>query len=200
MANGFGNNFLNLIEIRIIYFFLLKKDLKLKLNNQLQKNLKMNVTRLFLSQMVRHLKTNASTAESVQPLMQKERSLNQVTLIGRVGQDPKVGESQKKHSDAKGVDEDAQKNEKSRVILFSVATNEYQGNDENGNPRVRVDWHRIAVFAPRLQENCEKYVRQGDRVHVTGRLHYNLVQDKAGDQRYVTSIIADDVIFLTKLL
>ena len=160
----------------------------------------MNAQRLFLSRMVRSLTTNAAAAEKSQILLQKERSLNQVVLIGRVGQDPKVGESQKKPADIKS-DEGGKKSEKSsRVVLFSVATNEYQGNDEQGNPKIRVDWHRIAVFAPRLQENVEKYVRQGDRVHVTGRLHYNLVTDKAGDQRYVTSILADDVIFLTKLV
>ena len=54
------------------------------------------------------------------------------------------------------------------------------------------------MFIPRLQENCEKYVRQGDRLHVTGKLHYNLVKDKNGVQRYVPSVVAEDIIFLTK--
>jgi single-strand DNA-binding protein len=155
----------------------------------------MNIGRLFLSQNVRLFstsllsRTGSAAASSADPSVQnKERSLNSIQLIGRVGQDPKVGEYVKEGQSSKG-----------KVVLFSLATNEYMGVDNEEVSKVRVDWHRIAVFAPRLQENVEKYVRQGDRLHVTGRLHYNLVRDKAGDQRYVTSIIADDVIFLTKL-
>ena len=128
----------------------------------------------------------------------KERCLNMVQLIGRVGQDPKVTTVDKPV--AEEGDADAKK---SRVVLFSLATNEYQvkpakNNEVEREVKPRVDWHRIAVFSPKLQENVEKYVRQGDRVHVTGRLHYNLIRDKSGEQRFVSSIIADDVIFLTK--
>jgi single-strand DNA-binding protein len=153
----------------------------------------MNISRLFISQHIRSISTSllsrAGSATAADPAVQnKERSLNCIQLIGRVGQDPKVGEYNKEGQSSKG-----------KVVLFSLATNEYMGVDNEEVNKVRVDWHRIAVFAPRLQENVEKYVRQGDRLHITGRLHYNLVRDKAGDQRYVTSIIADDVIFLTKL-
>ena len=117
------------------------------------------------------------------PLTGRERSLNRVQLIGRVGADPKVGGTQKH-----------------KVITFNLATNEYAGtNTNNGEVKQRVDWHRVAVFQPRLLENAEKYVRQGDRLYIQGRLHHNLIRDKeSGDQRYVSSIIADDMIFLTK--
>lgn len=81
-----------------------------------------------------------------------ERSLNQVQLIGRVGQDPKSNASK----------EDP---ENKRVVLFSLATNEYLGA-KDGEASSRTDWHRICIFKPRLQENVEKYVKQGDRVHV----------------------------------
>jgi single-strand DNA-binding protein len=153
----------------------------------------MNINRLFLSHQLRAFSTSLLLrSEQQQPKAastSKERSLNAIQLIGRVGQDPKVGEYQSQKNSEK----------KAKLVMFSLATNEYQGLDESENSKIRVDWHRIAVFSPRLQDNVEKYVRQGDRVHVTGRLHYNLVRDKAGDQRYVTSIIADDIIFLTKM-
>ena len=123
----------------------------------------------------------------------KERSLNSVQLIGRVGQDPRIGGLP---SEASGQGQEAAVTKK--VLMFSLATNEYQGVTEGGEPKTRVDWHRIAVFQPRLQENCEKYVRQGDRIHVTGRIHYNLVKDKVGVKRYVSSIVAEDILFLTK--
>jgi len=117
------------------------------------------------------------------PSVGRERSLNRIQLIGRVGADPKVGGTQRH-----------------KVITFNLATNEYAGtNTADGEVKQRVDWHRIAVFQPRLLENVEKYVRQGDRLYVQGRLHHNLIKDKnTGNDRYVTSIIGDDLIFLTK--
>jgi single-strand DNA-binding protein len=113
----------------------------------------------------------------------RERSLNRIQLIGRVGADPKVGGTPRH-----------------KVITFNLATNEYAGtNTEDGEVKQRVDWHRIAIFQPRLLENAEKYVRQGDRLYIQGRLHHNLIRDKkSGQDRYVTSIIGDDMIFLTK--
>jgi single-strand DNA-binding protein len=117
------------------------------------------------------------------PSTGRERSLNRIQLIGRVGADPKVGGTQKH-----------------KVVTFNLATNEYAGtNAANGEIKQRVDWHRIAIFQPRLLENAEKYIRQGDRLYVQGRLHHNLIKDKnSGEGRYVSSIIADDMIFLTK--
>lgn len=145
--------------------------------------------RVILNQTLRAYSINSNPESATAPNLKREKSLNLVQLIGRVGQDPKVS-----------VNPNSNEKEKkpNRVMLFSLATNEYMGQDENDEQKIRVDWHRIAVFNPALQENVEKYVRQGDRLHVTGRIRYNLVKDKAGDERYVTSIVADDVIFLTK--
>lgn len=162
--------------------------------NQLRK-LAFNMAARRYSTVVEHLNDNVKVDLNK---IGKERCLNMVQLIGRVGQDPKVT------SVDKAVSEDVEGDGKrAKVVLFSLATNEYQvkpakSGELDRDVKPRVDWHRIAVFAPKLQENVEKFVRQGDRVHVTGRLHYNLVRDKSGDQRYVSSIIADDIIFLTK--
>ncbi|CAF0945104.1 unnamed protein product [Adineta steineri] len=102
----------------------------------------------------------------------RERSLNRIQLIGRVGADPKVGGTQR-----------------NKVVTFNLATNEYAGTStENGEVKQRVDWHRIAVFQPRLLDNAEKYVRQGDRIYVQGRLHHNMIRDKkTGQDRYVAT-------------
>lgn len=123
------------------------------------------------------------SSEDVANNVGRERSLNRVQLIGRVGADPKVGGS-----------------ERHKVVTFNLATNEYAGvNTNSGDIKQRVDWHRIAVFQPRLLDNAEKYVRQGDRIYIQGRLHHNRIRDKqSGEDRYVSSIIADDMIFLTK--
>jgi len=161
--------------------------------------------RLFQSIFIRTVKTSATSStkkaqnedenftgdqsieneekDDAAPLTGRERSLNRVQLIGRVGADPKVGGTQK-----------------NKVVTFNLATNEYAGtNTTNGEIKQRVDWHRIAIFQPRLLENAEKYIRQGDRLYIQGRLHHNFIRDKdSGRDRYVASIIADDMIFLTK--
>ena len=82
--------------------------------------------------------------------------------------------------------------------MFSMATNEYFYTDDSVELKSRVDWHRIAVFTPRLQEMVEKSVRAGDRLHVTGRLHHNIIDTNVGDKRYVSSIIADNIIYLSE--
>ena len=119
----------------------------------------------------------------------KERTLNLVQIIGRVGHNPKVaGQSDKEETEKK----------LNRVVLFSMATNEYQGMKENGEAKFRTDWHRITLISHRLQEYALNKVRQGDRLHVTGRLHYDLVKNKSGEPRLITNIVADDLIFLHK--
>jgi single-strand DNA-binding protein len=122
-------------------------------------------------------------ASDAAPSTGRERSLNRIQLIGRVGADPKIGGTPR-----------------NKVVTFNLATNEYAGtNTTNGEIKQRVDWHRIAIFQPRLLDNAEKYIRQGDRLYIQGRLHHNLIRDKqSGQDRYVASIIADDMIFLTK--
>ena len=135
-------------------------------------------------------------ADTLDANQSRERSLNHVQLIGRVGQDPRVSNG----------DKDKEGKPAAKVVYFSLATNEYQQTSSKNNAmkdnadslNTRTDWHRISIFSPKMQDNVEKYVRQGDRVYVSGRIHYNLIRDKAGDQRYITSIIADDIVFLTK--
>jgi len=70
----------------------------------------------------------------------KERSMNLVQIIGRVGQDPKIG------GISKDVDTEFIEQKSRKVVMFSVATNEYNGLDEKGSIRTRVDWHRICVI------------------------------------------------------
>ena len=151
------------------------------------------LSRIILSQCSRSYTTQMLFNEKVPHSLNKEKSLNQIQLIGRVGSDPKWNEPTKVESEI-----DNEKKQKAKVMLFSIATNEYQGKTDEGKSRTRVDWHRIVVFNSQLQINVEKYVKQGDRLHVTGKLHYNLVKDKTGLARYVPNIVAEDIIFLNK--
>lgn len=154
------------------------------------------LSRIILNQCAKSYSTQVLGNEKITYALGKERSLNQVQIIGRVGTDPKTNND--KISPSVDTDSEADKNKSKKMVLFSLATNEYQGKVE-GESRTRVDWHRVVVFNTRLQENVEKFVRQGDRLHVIGKLHYNLVKDKTGFTRYVPSIVAEDIIFLAKL-
>lgn len=103
--------------------------------------------------------------------MSTEKSLNRVTLIGRVGGDAVL----------KGTVEHP-------VVLFNLATNQAQ----------KSEWHRISVFKPNLRNITEKYVKSGCRVFVEGRLSHGHIIDAQGNAMPTTSVIADEVIFLSK--
>lgn len=106
------------------------------------------------------------------------RSLNRVFLIGNVGRDPDVREL----------------NSGQRVANFSLATNE-RWTDSQGNRQERTEWHRIVVFG-RLADLVGRYIRKGRRVWVEGRLQTRQYTDRDGQDRYVTEIIAQQIIFL----
>jgi single-strand DNA-binding protein len=163
----------------------------------------MNIQKIFLSKMAnsRLFSTSvvraSSEEQSKSNLAIRERSLNRVELIGRVGNDPKIIERPLYESQSESNQELKSKS----LILFSLATNELMPNrsmKEPSDPRFRTDWHRICVVYPPLQESVKKYVRKGDRIHLTGRLHYDYLKDSKGLPRIVSSIVADDLIYLAK--
>lgn len=107
-------------------------------------------------------------------------SLNKVMLIGRLGQDP-----QKKYTTGETA-----------VVNFSLATDEgYM--DKNTNQKVeKTEWHRIVVWN-KLADLCSQYLFKGSMCHVEGKLQTRKWQDKQGQDRYTTEIVANNVIFLT---
>ncbi|KAJ8725084.1 hypothetical protein PYW07_016042 [Mythimna separata] len=106
-----------------------------------------------------------------------EKTINQVTLLGRVGADP-----QKRGS------------EEHPVINFPLATH-YSYKYESGDMLQRTDWHRISIFKPGLRDTVYKYCKKGQRVYITGKLSYGEVKMDDGQVRTASTIIADDVIF-----
>jgi len=115
----------------------------------------------------------------------KERCINSVTLMGRVGRDPQQ-----------------RGNEKTPVTVFSLATNSMWKNPNPGPSdstwTTRTDWHNIAVFKPGLRDQAYNYIVKGSRIHVTGKIVYGEVVDKLGVRRHTTTIAADDIIFLNR--
>jgi single-strand DNA-binding protein len=106
-------------------------------------------------------------------------SLNRVTIIGHLGQDPEI-----RHL-ANGQ----------AVGHFSVATDEPY-TDKEGNRQERTEWHQIAVFG-KVAETCEKYLVRGRQVYVEGRLRTREYEVKNnGGKRQRTEIVANRVQFL----
>jgi single-strand DNA-binding protein len=97
--------------------------------------------------------------------------LNNVTLVGNLGQDPEVRYTQSQKA----------------VSSFSVATSE--GKD-------KTEWHRIVCWE-QTAENCAKYLKKGSKVAIQGSIHTRTWQDKDGRKCYTTEITAHRVEFLS---
>ena len=110
------------------------------------------------------------------------RSLNKVTLIGNLGNDPEV------RSTTGG----------NRVATFSLATSR-SWNDAAGSKQEKTEWHRCVVWntkSSQLADIVEKYVKKGDKLFVEGRIEYRQWQDKDGQTRYSTEINVRELIML----
>lgn len=100
-------------------------------------------------------------------------SLNRVTLVGNLGQDPEI-----RYLD-NGV----------AVGKFSIATSE-RYRDKDGNWQSRpTEWHNIVVWR-NLAERAEKELKKGMAVYIEGQINYRTYDDKDGIQRRTTDILA----------
>jgi single-strand DNA-binding protein len=105
-------------------------------------------------------------------------SVNKVILIGNLGKDPEV------RFTANGR----------AVARFPIATSEVW-NDSDGNRQERTEWHNIIVWG-KQGETCGQYLAKGRQVFVEGSIRSRSYDDKDGNKRYVTEIIAQRVRFL----
>jgi len=110
----------------------------------------------------------------------REKCMNEIYLLGRVGREP-----EKRGTDTK------------QCMVFSLATNTYYKEDEYGNFEQRTDWHRVAVFSPALRLMVERQVTRGSRLVVTGKVVYDAFHDAAGVRHKTTTILANNVYFLS---
>ena len=105
--------------------------------------------------------------------------INKVILIGRLGSDPEVRYT------PSGV----------AVANFSVATSEEWKDKDSGEKKERTEWHRIVAWR-RLGEICGEYLSKGRQVYVEGRLQTRSWDDRDGNKKYTTEIVASDIQFL----
>ena len=104
------------------------------------------------------------------------RGINKVILVGNLGQDPEV-----KYMQNGGA-----------VANISVATADTWKDKNSGQKKERTEWHRV-VFFNKLAEIVGEYLRKGSQVYVEGRLQTRKWQDKSGQDRYTTEIVANDM-------
>jgi single-strand DNA-binding protein len=106
------------------------------------------------------------------------KSLNKVMLIGNLGKDPELRYT------ANGTP----------VASFSIATSD-SWKDLEGNLTERTEWHNIVAWR-KLAEICGEWLKKGQKVYIEGSIRNRSYDDKNGVKRYVTEIIADDLIML----
>jgi len=104
-------------------------------------------------------------------------SVNKVILVGHLGADPEI-----KYTPS-GL----------AVANFRVATNERSGQGDQRKDTV--EWHRVVVW-DKLAERCNQYLKKGRQVYVEGRLRTRSWDDKDGNKRFSTEIVAHTVQFL----
>jgi single-strand DNA-binding protein len=105
------------------------------------------------------------------------RSVNKVILIGNLGKDAET-----KFTPA-GVS----------ITRFSVATSRRWKDQQTGDWKEETDWTNVSLWR---QENLGSYLTRGKQVYVEGRLQTRSYDDKDGNKRYATEVVADNVILL----
>ena len=106
-------------------------------------------------------------------------SLNKVQLIGNLGDDPEV----RAFPDG------------SRIATVSLATNDRWKDKQTGELKERPEWHQI-VFAGPVVATVEKHLHKGSTIYLEGRLRTRKWQDKEGNDRYTTEVVARTFQFL----
>ncbi len=106
------------------------------------------------------------------------RDLNKVQLIGRLGADPEMRYT-------------AQGN---AVTTFRVASSR-TWKKADGQLEEETEWFRVVAWN-RLGEVCGEYLRKGSRVYIEGRLKTRSWQDQEGQTRWITEVVAEDMIML----
>ncbi len=104
------------------------------------------------------------------------RGINKVIIVGNLGGDP----------------ETRYMPSGSAVTNITVATNESWKDKQTGEQKDRTEWHKVAMFN-RLAEVAAEYLRKGSQVYIEGKLRTRKWQDKSGQDRWTTEIIADEM-------
>ena len=110
--------------------------------------------------------------------------LNQVQLIGAVGNDPEI----------RYLGDNPQNPKK--VASFRLATTE-RYKDRDGNKNEQTEWHNITVWNGKA-DFVEKYVKRGNNLFISGKLATRQWTDQSGNKRYTTEVVAENIQMLDR--
>ena len=103
-------------------------------------------------------------------------SVNKVIIVGNLGRDPET-----RYAPSGGA-----------ICNITIATSRNWKDKTSGEKREETEWHRV-VFYDRLAEIAGEYLKKGRSVYVEGRLKTRKWQDKEGQDKYTTEIIAEEM-------
>ena len=112
--------------------------------------------------------------------------VNKVILIGNLGKNPDVV--------AFPVDKNDETSNMVKKASFPLATTEYRKN-RDGERIEQTEWHNVVCWRT-LAEIAEKILRKGTQVYVEGKLQTRSWEDKDGNKRYITEVVADNFTIL----
>jgi single-strand DNA-binding protein len=105
--------------------------------------------------------------------------VNKVILVGNLAAEPDV------KATPKGT----------YVAKMRLATNTYVGKDEAGNRREQAEFHNLVAFG-KLAEFAGQYLKKGRSIYAEGKLHTSSWEDAAGQKRYRTEVVVEEIKFL----
>jgi single-strand DNA-binding protein len=100
-------------------------------------------------------------------------SVNKVILIGNLGADPEVRNTQDGRP----------------IVNLRVATSENWRDKSTGERREKTEWHRVVIFNEGLCRIAEQYLKKGSKVYLEGQLQTRKWQDQSGQDRYSTEVV-----------
>ena len=100
-------------------------------------------------------------------------SINKVILVGNIGQDPRISNTQSG----------------SKVASFSLATTDSWKDKVSGERKDRTEWHRVVIFSNGLVDMTERYLHKGSKVYLEGALQTREWEDQNGQKRYTTEVV-----------
>ncbi|MBK2126255.1 single-stranded DNA-binding protein, partial [Fangia hongkongensis] len=103
-------------------------------------------------------------------------TVNKVIILGRLGQDPEIRYTQNG----------------SPIANVSIATNDGYKDNTSGQYIDVTEWHKVVVFGKQA-EVVQQYCKKGSQIYVEGRIRTNKWQDKNGQDKYTTEILANSI-------
>ena len=107
------------------------------------------------------------------------RGVNKVILVGNLGQKPDMKYTQSNTA----------------VANLSLATSESWKDKDSGDLKTKTEWHRVVYFG-KLAEIAEQYLDKGSKVYVEGKLQTRKWQDQAGNDRFTTEVLGQELTML----